>query len=100
MLEIIGLSAAYGKKQVLFDINTSLGRGKFTAIIGRNGSGKSTLAKLFNKFFKSAHYCTSISAIISFAISPSTAFIEQSPSRCFVRPIGTTDTLFTHSRIS
>lgn len=43
MLEIIGLCAAYGKKQVLFDINTSLGRGKFTAIIGRNGSGKSTL---------------------------------------------------------
>ena len=43
MLEIIGLCAAYGKRQVLFDINTSLGRGKFTAIIGRNGSGKSTL---------------------------------------------------------
>ena len=42
MLEIIGLSAAYGKRQVLFDINSSIERGKFTAIIGRNGSGKST----------------------------------------------------------
>ncbi|MBO5702181.1 MAG: ABC transporter ATP-binding protein [Clostridia bacterium] len=42
MLEIIGLSAAYGKKQVLFDINTVIEDGKFIAIIGRNGSGKST----------------------------------------------------------
>ena len=42
MLEIIDLNASYGKRQVLFDINTSIDRGKFTAIIGRNGSGKSS----------------------------------------------------------
>ena len=42
MLEIIGLSAFYGKKQVIFDINTSIEGGRFTAVIGRNGSGKST----------------------------------------------------------
>ena len=43
MLGFDTLSVFYGKKQVLFDISASIGRGKFTAIIGRNGSGKSTL---------------------------------------------------------
>ena len=43
MLKIEKVSAFYGKKQVLFDIDTVIERGKFTAIIGANGSGKSTL---------------------------------------------------------
>ena len=42
MLEIKDLCASYGKKNVLFDINTVIEDGKFTAVIGRNGSGKST----------------------------------------------------------
>ena len=42
MLEIRDLSASYGKRKVLSDINAVIERGKFTAIIGRNGSGKST----------------------------------------------------------
>lgn len=42
MLEIKKLSAFYGKKQVLFNINTVIEDGRFTAVIGRNGSGKST----------------------------------------------------------
>ncbi len=42
MLEIKDLCASYGKKKVLFDINTVIESGKMTAIIGRNGSGKST----------------------------------------------------------
>ena len=42
MLEIKDLSASYGKRKVLSDINAVIERGKFTAIIGRNGSGKST----------------------------------------------------------
>ena len=43
MLEIIDLNASYGKKQVLFNINALIEKGKFTAVIGRNGSGKSSL---------------------------------------------------------
>lgn len=43
MLKFDNISVFYGKKQVLFDISSSIERGKFTAIIGRNGSGKSTL---------------------------------------------------------
>lgn len=43
MLKIENLSASYGKKQVLFDVNAEIEAGRITAIIGRNGSGKSTL---------------------------------------------------------
>ncbi|MGM9642912.1 MAG: ABC transporter ATP-binding protein [Eubacteriales bacterium] len=43
MMEIKNLSAFYGKRQVLFDIDLCIARGRFTAVIGRNGSGKSTL---------------------------------------------------------
>lgn len=35
-------------KQVLFDVNLSVGSGEFVAILGHNGSGKSTIAKHFN----------------------------------------------------
>lgn len=43
MLKIENLSAFYGKKQVLFDLNFTVERGRFTVILGANGSGKSTL---------------------------------------------------------
>lgn len=47
ILEIINLNKIYGKGenkvQALKDINLSIEKGKFTAIIGPSGSGKSTL---------------------------------------------------------
>lgn len=47
ILEIINLNKIYGKGenkvQALSDINLSIEKGKFTAIIGPSGSGKSTL---------------------------------------------------------
>jgi branched-chain amino acid transport system ATP-binding protein len=45
ILEVNGLSAAYGLAQVLFDVSLSLARGEIVALMGRNGAGKSTTLK-------------------------------------------------------
>lgn len=37
-----------GKNRILTDINLSIKKGSFVAVLGHNGSGKSTLAKHFN----------------------------------------------------
>ena len=43
MIELIGLSKSYGKKNVLEDINLKLQNGMVYGIIGENGAGKTTL---------------------------------------------------------
>jgi branched-chain amino acid transport system ATP-binding protein len=43
MLKVINLSAAYGRVQVLWDINLEIRQGEIVALIGSNGAGKSTL---------------------------------------------------------
>lgn len=50
MIECINLCKSYpigsGRKQVLRDVNLSVGSGERIALMGRNGAGKSTLIKL------------------------------------------------------
>lgn len=46
IIEIKDLSYRYEKESVLQDINLSVTKGSFVALIGPNGSGKSTLLKL------------------------------------------------------
>ncbi|MEH7443282.1 ABC transporter ATP-binding protein [Bacillus sp. JJ1122] len=45
MIEIKGLSQSYKNKQVLKDINLSIERNEYCALVGRNGAGKSTLIR-------------------------------------------------------
>ena len=45
MLELINVSAGYGKQTVLAGVTASFEKGKLTGIIGVNGCGKSTLLK-------------------------------------------------------
>ena len=42
VLAVRGLSAWYGRAQVLFDIALEVARGEVVALMGRNGAGKST----------------------------------------------------------
>ena len=48
MIEIKGLSKAYGKKQVLEEIDLSLPAGSIVGLLGPNGSGKTTLLKILS----------------------------------------------------
>jgi branched-chain amino acid transport system ATP-binding protein len=45
MLEVRDLETAYGRSQVLFGINLSLGQGEVVSRLGRNGMGKTTTVK-------------------------------------------------------
>jgi branched-chain amino acid transport system ATP-binding protein len=45
MLEVRGLTAAYGKAQVLFGLDFIAHAGEVLALLGRNGAGKSTTLK-------------------------------------------------------
>lgn len=44
LLKMMAVSAGYGAKDVIKEIDFSLYEGDFTALVGENGSGKSTLA--------------------------------------------------------
>ena len=47
-LNIINLSASYGRKEVLCDINLTLQQGEFVCLCGPNGAGKSTLLSVIS----------------------------------------------------
>jgi Fe-S cluster assembly ATP-binding protein len=46
MIDIIDLSASIDGKQILKNLNLSIGKGEIHAIMGPNGAGKSTLARV------------------------------------------------------
>jgi branched-chain amino acid transport system ATP-binding protein len=45
MLEVEGVSAGYGRVQVLWDVDLSVGENQIVALVGPNGAGKSTLLR-------------------------------------------------------
>jgi branched-chain amino acid transport system ATP-binding protein len=52
MLEVDGLSAGYGKVQVLWDLSLNVGEGEFVALVGANGAGKTTLLRTVSGVMK------------------------------------------------
>jgi branched-chain amino acid transport system ATP-binding protein len=45
MLEVASLHAGYGRSEVLFDVNLSIGEGEVVTLLGRNGMGKTTTVR-------------------------------------------------------
>jgi urea transport system ATP-binding protein len=46
MLEMIGVTAGYGRTMVLFDVDLSVPKGGGAAVMGHNGAGKTTLLRV------------------------------------------------------
>ena len=46
LLEIVGVTAGYGRTMVLFDIDVSIAVGGAAALMGHNGAGKTTLLRV------------------------------------------------------
>lgn len=43
LLEVSGLSVAYGRAEVVHDVSLEVRRGEFVVLLGRNGAGKTTI---------------------------------------------------------
>ena len=52
-LEVHGLQAGYGNKQVVFDVDLEVAAGEIVTVLGHNGSGKSTTVKTVLGLFPS-----------------------------------------------
>ncbi len=52
MIKFNNVCFAYDKNNILNNINLSVKKGEFVAIVGRNGAGKTTLMKLLNGLLK------------------------------------------------
>lgn len=49
-----GVSAGYGRRRVLDDLNLAIYPGQFVALVGQNGAGKSTVARVFADILRPA----------------------------------------------
>ena len=45
LLKVAGLSAGYGRKRVIFDVDLQVGTGEVVTLLGHNGAGKTTTIK-------------------------------------------------------
>lgn len=98
VLQIKGLSKAFGKNQVLKNINLNVRKGTVMGLMGENGAGKSTMMKcLFGIYAKDEGEITLDGQMINFtdpkqALEHGVAMVHQELNQCVERTVA--DNLF------
>lgn len=70
-LDLIDVSASYGDRPVLQDVNLSVRKGEVVSIIGPSGSGKSTLLRVLVGLLKPTHGQVSVDGrVVNFQSRP------------------------------
>ncbi|MCQ2787114.1 MAG: sugar ABC transporter ATP-binding protein [Bacilli bacterium] len=93
ILEIINLSKAFGKNQVLCGVNIRIPRGSVMGLMGENGAGKSTLMKcLFGMYAKDTGTFRLDGKEVDFksskeALENGVAMVHQELNQCLDRTI-------------
>ncbi|MGO9873610.1 MAG: ABC transporter ATP-binding protein [Acidimicrobiia bacterium] len=67
MLDVQGLSKAYGARQALDAVDLNVAEGEITALLGRNGAGKTTLVSIVAGLRSADSGCVVIGGIDAFA---------------------------------
>lgn len=93
ILEIEGLSKAFGKNKVLRDVNIHLKKGEILGLMGENGAGKSTMMKcLFGIYSRDSGIIKLDGNAVSFsgpkeAIEKGVAMVHQELNQCLDRTV-------------
>lgn len=74
-LSVEGVSHSYGDRRALDDVNLTVPRGGFSALLGLNGAGKTTLFSLITRLFDTRHGRISVQGY-DVARRPSAALAE------------------------
>ncbi len=90
MINFDNVCFAYDKKNILNNINFSVKKGEFVAIVGRNGAGKTTLMKLLNGLLKPTSGAVTIanlntSVTRTSELAKHVGFLFQNPDRQICR---------------
>ncbi len=90
MIKFDNVNFAYDKNNILNNINLSIKKGEFVAIVGRNGAGKTTLMKLLNGLLKPTSGVVTIASLnTSYTrtseLAKHVGFLFQNPDRQICR---------------
>lgn len=91
MIRFENVSLSYGGAAAVRDLNFTVGRGEFVALIGANGAGKTTVSKLMNGLLKPTAGRVLVdgvptTSLRTSALAKKIGFLFQNPDRQLCKP--------------
>ena len=91
MIRFENVSLSYGGAAAVRDLNFTVGRGEFVALVGANGAGKTTVSKLMNGLLKPTAGRVLVDGVPTTwlrtsAFAKKIGFLFQNPDRQLCKP--------------